>query len=181
MSVPLALRALGRALHALIKAVDATNEWTGRLVAWAVVPLMGGLVYEVVARYVFGAPTLWAYDFTYMLYGGMFMVGAGYTLLKQGHIRTDMLYRLLPERWQALIDTLLYPVFFFPAVVYLLVVGIDFAEYSWSIREKAAFGAWRPPIYPLKTVVPVAAFLLLLQGASEFVKSIRAAVRGGWT
>jgi TRAP-type mannitol/chloroaromatic compound transport system permease small subunit len=164
----------------LVRVIDAVSDWSGRLLRWLAIPLVGGLVYEVVARYVFDAPTIWAYDITYMLYGSLFMLGAAYTLYKQGHIRTDILYRLLPQRWQGIVDAALYLVFFFPAVAFLLVVGIDFAAESWSIRERTTLSAWRPPVYPLKTVIPVAAFLLLVQGVAELLKSVRTALRGRW-
>jgi TRAP-type mannitol/chloroaromatic compound transport system permease small subunit len=164
----------------LVGVIDAVGDWSGKLLRWLAIPLVGGLTFEVFARYVFDAPTIWAYDITYMLYGSLFMLGAAYTLHKQGHIRTDILYRLLPQRWQGVVDCALYLVFFFPAVAFLLVVGIDFAAESWSIRERTTLSAWRPPIYPLKAVVPVAAFLLLVQGVAELLKSIRTALRGRW-
>lgn len=164
----------------LIKIIDTISDRSGALLGWLAIPLVGGLAYEVVARYLFDAPTLWAYDITYMLYGSLFMLGAAHTLYKQAHIRTDILYRLLPPRWQGIVDAVLYVVFFFPAVTFLLIVGTDFAIESWDIRERTTLSAWRPPIYPLKTVIPVAALLLLVQGASELLKSIRAAIRGRW-
>lgn len=167
-------------MNRLVRVLDAVSDWSGRLLRWLAIPLVGGLVYEVVARYVFDAPTIWAYDITYMLYGSLFMLGAAYTLYKQGHIRTDILYRLFPQRWQGIVDSALYLVFFFPAVAFLLVVGIDFAAESWGIRERTTLSAWRPPIYPLKTVIPLAAFLLLVQGVAELLKSVRTALRGRW-
>jgi TRAP-type mannitol/chloroaromatic compound transport system permease small subunit len=163
-----------------IKAIDLLSDWSGKVVGWLALPLVGGLVYEVIARYFFDAPTIWAYDTTYMLYGSLFMLGAAYTLYKQGHIRTDILYRLLPQRWQGIVDTFLYLVFFFPAVISLLIVGIDSAADSWAIRERTTLSAWRPLVYPFKTVIPVAAFFLLAQGVSELLKSVQASLRGRW-
>jgi len=79
------------ALLRTIRVVDTFSEWSGKAVAWLIIPLFLSLTYEGIARYAFDAPTLWAYDLSYMLYGALFMLGAHYTLLKGAHIRTDML------------------------------------------------------------------------------------------
>src|SRR5918997_6034844 len=92
------------AIPRAVRALDRVNLWAGKLVAWLVIPMVLSLVYEVVARYLFNAPTTWAYDMTYMLYGAFFMLGAAYTLLKQGHIRTDSFYGQWSPRRQGIVD-----------------------------------------------------------------------------
>ena len=77
-------------LRRIVQAIDTFTEWTGRLFAWLIVPLVLALVYEFLARYFIKAPTIWAYDVSYMLYGTFFMLGAAYALLKGSHIRTDL-------------------------------------------------------------------------------------------
>lgn len=161
-----------------IKTIDAFSERSGKLFAWMMVPLFLGLTYEVVARYLFNAPTEWAFDVTYMLYGTHFMLGAAYTLLKGGHIRTDFFYEKFSARKKGLVDAIGYLVFFFPAVLFLLIAGGDAALVSWRMLEKSEISPWRPPIYPFKTVIPLAALLLLVQGVSEFLKSVYAAMTG---
>ena len=141
---------------------------------------MGGLVYEVFARYLFDRPTVWAYEMTFMLYGGMFMLGAAYTLLKKAHIRTDIFYERFPARWQGIIDATLYLLIFFPGMILYMHAGWDYAHISWLQGERSEASPWRPPIWPLKMAIPGAALLLLLQGISEFLKSVYAAVRGKW-
>ena len=165
---------------AIMHVIDSISEWTGRLIAWLIIPLVGGLSYEVFARYLFDAPTIWAYDTTYMLYGSHFMLGAGYTLLKKGHIRTDIFYNKFSPRLQGTIDATLYLLFFFPGIIYFLWAGAAEAIHSWSLLERSDASPWRPPLYPFKTVIPVAAFLLLIQGVSEFLKSLHAARKGEW-
>jgi len=169
-----------KAILRVVDVIDAFTKSVGWLVAFLVVPLMAGLVYEVFARYLFLAPTIWAYDVTYMLYGSLFMLGAAYTLLQGGHIRTDIFYRSWPARRQGLVDAVLYLFFYFPGIIFFLVAGWDYAYRSWITAETAAVSPWRPPIYPLKTVIPVTAVLLLVQGISEFLKSLYAAVEGKW-
>jgi TRAP-type mannitol/chloroaromatic compound transport system permease small subunit len=161
-----------------LKIIDTVGEWSGRVFAWLIIPLVGALCYEVFARYFFGAPTIWAFDLTYMLYASLFMLGAAYTLLKKGHIRTDIFYGRLSPRWQGIIDGTLYLLLFFPGMVFFLLAGWDEAAHAWAIQERSDASPWRPPLYPLKAVIPAATLLLLVQGVSEFLKSVYASLKG---
>jgi TRAP-type mannitol/chloroaromatic compound transport system permease small subunit len=163
-----------------IRALDAVSAWSGKVVQWIVIPLMLALGYEVIARYALNAPTIWAYDLSYMLYGGHFMLGAAYALLRKDHIRTDVFYSTWPVRRQAAVDATLYLGFFFPGLVFFLLAGWDAAYHSWSIGETSEVSVWRPVLYPFKAVLPVTAVLLLVQGVSEFLKSIEALRTGRW-
>ncbi len=157
-------------MERLLSYVDLLSEFSGKLFAWLIIILTLAIVYEVVCRYIFNAPTIWIWDFSYMLYGAHFMMGAAYTLKHNGNVRIDLFYSRLSARGQAIIDLCLYPIFFFPAVGVLFWVGWDHAQYSWQIREVSSMTMWRAPIYPLKTVLPVATGLLLLQGIAEFMR-----------
>jgi TRAP-type mannitol/chloroaromatic compound transport system permease small subunit len=166
------------ALVSAVRGIDAVSEWSGRVFAWLIIPLVGGLTYEVVARYLFGAPTIWAYDLAYMLYGSHFMLGAAYTLLKGGHIRTDIFYQNWSPRTKGTVDALLYLLLFFPGMIFFLWMGGQEAWHAWEIRERSDASPWRPILYPFKAVIPVSALLLLVQGVSEFIKSAHLAWRG---
>ena len=155
-----------------IKYIDRISEWTGRIVKWLIFALIGALVYEVIARYAFGHPTAWSYDTSYIVYGSLFLLGAAYTLLVGGHVRIDVFYTRFSPRGRAIIDLVCYSVFFFPVMALLLNGGIEFAQSSWEIGERSAVSAWKLPIYPYKTVFPVAIFLLLIQGVAEFLRSL---------
>lgn len=165
-------------LRRLVGVIDTISEWSGRLFAWLIVPLVIGDTYEVFARYVFNAPTIWAYDLSYMLYGAHFMLGAGYTLLKGGHIRTDIFYQNWSPRTQGRVDALLYLLFFFPGLIFFFWMGAQEGVHSLLIGERSDASPWRPVLYPLKLAIPVTALLLLLQGVSEFIKSAHLAVKG---
>lgn len=166
------------ALMSLIRAIDVASDWIGRVVCWLIIPLVGSLTFEVIARYVFNAPTSWAYDTSYMLYGSFFMLGAGYALFRGAHIRTDMLYQNWSPRQQGAIDAACYLFLFFPAMFFLLWMGGQEAWHAWVIGERSDASPWRPILYPFKAVIPVTALLLLVQGISEFLKSMYA-VRTG--
>jgi len=165
---------LASAVHAL----DQFSEWTGRLVAWLIFPMVLSLVWEVVARYFFNAPTVWAYDMTYILYGAFFMLGAAFTLKRGGHIRTDMFYARWSPRAQGIVDSICYLIFFFPPLIALLWVSGGFFWTSLMRAERVVSSPWMPVIYPLKAAIPVSCALLIVQGVAEFARSLWAAVHG---
>ena len=165
-------------LAALIHALDAVGIWSGKIVAWLILPMVMSLVYEVAARYLFDAPTIWAYDMTFMLYGSFFMLGSAYTLQKGGHIRTDNFYGEWSVRRQGWTDAACYLVLFFPAIAIFTVLSWDYFVRSWGQSERIVTSPWMPPVYPFKLTMPVAGALLFLQGISEFLKSLWAGLHG---
>lgn len=170
-----------KAMLKVIRLIDKyIGDLSGKVFFVLIFPMVGGLTYEVVSRYAFNAPTIWAYDTTFMLYGSHFMLGATYCLYKGGHIRTDLIYNALSVRAQGRIDAFCYFFLFFPGMIYFLAAGWVEAMHSWEIHEKSFATAWYPPLYPFKTVIPFAAVLLILQGTSEFLKSVHAALYGEW-
>jgi len=166
------------ALLNAIRVVDTFSNWSGKTVAWLILPLVGSLTWEGLARYLFNAPTLWAYDLSYMMYGALFMLGAHYTLLKGAHIRTDMLWEKFSPRTKGRIDAVAYLFFFFPAMILLFYASVDEAWHSWKMGELSEQTAWRPILWPFKAVVPLTALLLMVQGVSELLKSLYAARTG---
>jgi TRAP-type mannitol/chloroaromatic compound transport system permease small subunit len=167
-----------RALRTIVWLIDGLAEWSGRIFCLLALPLVGALTYEVIARYVFHAPTIWAFDVTYMLYGTIFMLGAAYTLYKGGHIRTDIFYQAWSVRTRGAVDAILYLLLFFPGVIFFFWAGLQEALHAWDIGEVSDASPWRPPLYPLKTVIPLSLALLLVQGVSEFLKAAYAALKG---
>lgn len=168
------------ALVAATRTLDGISRLSGWLVGWLIVPMVLSLVWEVTARYVFDAPTIWAYDMTSFLYGAFFMLGAAYTLLAKGHIRTDTFYAAWSPRRQGWVDAVCYLLFFFPGLVAFAVVSWDYFAVSFARGERAVSSPWMPIIWPLKLSLFVALVLLLLQGLSELLKSLWAAYSGAW-
>jgi TRAP-type mannitol/chloroaromatic compound transport system permease small subunit len=159
-------------LLATIRTVDRFTDWTGTAISWLSVPLVAAVAYEVIARYIFNAPTIWAFDATYMLYGTLFMLGAAYALHKGAHIRTDFFWEQFSIRRKGWIDTISYLLFFFPGFIALLVISWHEFLYAWRINELSDQTPWRPVLWPFKGMVPLACLLLLIQGFSEFLKSL---------
>jgi TRAP-type mannitol/chloroaromatic compound transport system permease small subunit len=115
-----------------------------------------------------------------MMYGTLFMMAGAYTLSKNGHVRGDILYGFFKPRTQAFFDLILYLVFFIPGVFALAWAGYSFAADSWAIREHSSISANGPPLYPFKTVIPIAGALLLLQGFVEILRCIICLRDGEW-
>lgn len=160
--------------------VDSISMWLGKAFAWFVILLVLVVSYDVIATKFFSASVGWAYDFSIILYGTLFMMGGAYALARNAHVRGDIFYRRWPVRWQARVDLLLYVVFFFPGMLALVSVGAQWAALSWQINELSSQSARQIPIYPFKTVIPVAAFFLTLQGVAETVRCIQALRTGIW-
>ena len=160
--------------------MDRLSQWVGHAFAWCIVILTLGISYEVVVRYVFRAPTTWSFDLGYMMYGALFFMSGAYTLARGGHVRADIFYRLWSPRAQARLDLVLYFVFFFPGVIALIWAGTAHAEESWRYREVSIFSPTGVPLYPLKTLLPVGAVLLFLQGVAEVCRCIRCLRDGQW-
>lgn len=191
--------------RAIIGFIDTFNEYVGKVVCWLLVPLCCAMVYEVIARK-FGTdpgawwneivrvftnpeaeseirprPTLWAYDISRMLYGAMFMLGAGYALARGVHIRADFIYRYWSDRTQGVIDLILYCTLFMFGMIGLMYSGTEYFLSSISPRlEVANDTAWAPYLWPIRLCIPLGAFFLLLQGISEILKSWYATTRGRW-
>ena len=164
----------------VIVAIDTVNLWVGKLAAWLLVPLMAAMVYEVFMRYVFTAPTRWAYDVSRMLCGASFVLGAAYALSKGIHIRADFIYRKWPVKVQGWVDTLLYLVFYFPSMLIFMYVATDWAWISVSRFERGTDTAFMPYLGPVKSALPLGIALLILQGFSELFKAVHAARKGRW-
>ena len=164
----------------IISGIDLMNLWVGRIVCWMVFPIFISMICEIFLRKFFTAPTVWAYDLSRMLYGAMFMLGAGYALSKGVHIRADFLYRTLPVRVQAGIDALLYLILYFPGLGLFFWYSLDFAVAAWERGERGMDTAWMPHMGPIKTTIPLGVALLLIQGVSELLKCFYAISRGKW-
>lgn len=163
-----------------ITVIDTAMLWAGRVICLMLLPLLGAIVYEVVARKLFLAPTLWAYDVSRMLSGAMFMLGAAYALMRGVHIRADFLYRTMSERNQARVDLGLYLVFYFPAIALFLWVTSEYAWDAYIKGETSMDTAWMPKVWPARSAMPIGAALLLIQGVSEALKCVYAIRRGRW-
>ena len=160
--------------------IDSLSLWTGKSFAWLILVLTLGISYEVLVRYVFRAPTTWAFDFSYINYGALFLMAGAYTLSRNGHVRADVLYRFWQPRTQAKMDLVLYILFFLPAVLAFMYSGYKYAEMSVRFREVSIFSPAGVPVFPLKALIPIAGFLLFVQGIAEVIRCVLCIRQGSW-
>lgn len=158
-------------MRKFVAVVDRVNEFLGKWIALLILPMIGVVVYEIIARRVFSAPTVWAFEMTIYLYGAHFMLGAAYTHLYDRHVRIDIITQQFPEKVRIWLNIITFLLIFLPFVGCLSYAAIVYAAHSWHVWEHS-WSAWKPPLYPYKTVMPVAMIMLLIQGISNFIKYI---------
>lgn len=167
-------------MHRVILAIDQLSKTVGHAFAWCIVILALGTGYEVLVRYVFNDPTSWAFDVSYLMYGAVFYMAGAYTLSRGGHVRADMFYRKWPERAQAVVELVLYVLFFFPGIIALIVAGGEYGFDAMRIREVSVNSPAGVPIWPLKMMIPFGAALIALQGLAEVLRCIVCLREGQW-
>ena len=167
-------------MQKLLLSIDRISTWVGQVFSWLILLLTLMIAWEVFSRYALDNPHPWAFDVMSMMYGSLFMMAGAYTLSKNGHVRGDVLYGFFPPRLQAGLDLTLYFLFFIPGVVALAWAGYSYAAESWAIKEISNVTADGPPIYPFKSIIPLAGTLLLLQGLVEIVRCVMCLKTGEW-
>ena len=167
-------------MQRIVSTIESLSVWIGRAFGWCILILTLSVSYEVVVRYVFNAPTVWAFDMMVQMYGALFLMAGPYALAQDSHVRGDVLYRLFPVRWQARIDFVLYILFFFPGMLALFWFGYEIAKDSWRYQEVSWNSPARIQIYFFKSLIPVAGGLLIIQGIAEMLRCWCAMRTGTW-
>lgn len=170
----------GTNVQRLILAIDQLSKTIGHAFAWCIVILTIGTCYEVAARYLFSDPTSWAFDLSYLMYGAVFYMAGAYTLSRGGHVRADMFYRRWQPRTQAVVELVLYVIFFFPGILALIVAGGAYGLESLRLREVSVNSPAGVPIWPLKMMIPVGGALIALQGFAEVLRCAVCLQTGDW-
>jgi len=167
-------------INRFIYGVDQLSKTVGHAFAWLIVILTLGTCYEVFVRYALNNPTSWAFDMSYIVYGGLFLMAGAYTLSRNGHVRGDVLYRLWPVRVQAGVELTLYVIFFFPAVISLMVAGWAYGYDAFKLLEVSVNSPAGVPVWQLKMLIPFAGFFLTLQGIAESLRCVQCLRDNRW-
>jgi TRAP-type mannitol/chloroaromatic compound transport system permease small subunit len=159
---------MGEKVRRFLGLVDVVSEKSGRAVSLLIVVMMAIMVIEVVARYAFGRPIPWAWPINGQLFGVFILFGGVYTLLKGGHVRVEMLYNRFPPKMKSLARLIALACFliFMGVLVWQGVVMARLSIMSWEHTP----GVFRMPLYPFKTLIPIVAFLFLLEGIADFLQ-----------
>lgn len=167
-------------INRVIYTIDQLSKSVGHAFAWCIVILTVGTSYEVFVRYVLHNPTSWAFDLSYILYGGLFIMSGAYALSRNAHVRGDVFFRLWPPRVQAGLELVLFFLFFFPGVLALVYAGWGYGAESFRIREVSVNSPAGVPIWSLKLLIPAAGVLLTLQGIAEVLRCVLCLQTGQW-
>ena len=165
-----------RAIQGFISTVNSINDGIGKAVSFLAYPMIGVLVWEVFMRYVFNQPTIWAHELSALFYAVFFLLGGAYTLRWNAHINVDVLYVRLSPRKRAILDLVTWMLFYFFCGV-LLWQGCQ-ASWKSFLRMERASTVWEPYIWPVKLCIPLAAFLMLLQGVTKTISDLYLAFTG---
>ncbi len=157
-------------MRPIVANIDRISLWSGRATCLMLLPIIAVMVFEVVSRKLFNAPTDYSYEYSRMLAGAMFMLGAGYALLRGVHIRADFIYRNWSRERQVTVDAVLYMLFYFPAMVFFLWVAYEYTYKAFVIWERTADTALMAPVTPARSAMPIGAFFLLIQGIAELLR-----------
>jgi TRAP-type mannitol/chloroaromatic compound transport system permease small subunit len=159
-------------MRELVRAIERASEYVGIFGACLIVPLVLATCYEVFARYMFGAPTIWAYEVGYTLTGSHFLLGMALTLKAGDHIRIDIFSGRFSGRTRAIIDLLGYTVLL-PLTIWLSLYLFKYFWSGWAQNEKSGQSALNMPVWPFRVVFFAAFLLLTLQILAEVIKTVR--------
>jgi len=165
-------------LNKVLNTIDSISEKSGQIAKWFLPACLAVVFYDVAARYLFDAATIWAYDMAYFFYAANFLLAGAYVLRHHSHIRVDLIYNRFSLRGKAIADVCFYIVITIPLIAIVTYASILFAIDSWMCWETSMYTVWHPPVYPIKTVIAIAYILLLLQAIADFIRYLRMAVKG---
>jgi TRAP-type mannitol/chloroaromatic compound transport system permease small subunit len=160
----------------LLKIIDGISEWSGKLFSYLLWPGVAVLIYEVAARHLFNAPTIWAHGTTQRVFAVYYFICGAYVSLYRDHIRMDLIYTRFSPRKRAILDIIGF-LFFFSFCGVLLWFG---SRYAWTslIQLEPCNTPFRAPLYPIKMAIPLGALLILLQELANLWRNVYIAITG---
>lgn len=164
-------------MQRIVVFIDRTNEYVGRATAWLVVVLAIMTISHVISRYVFRVSWPVVEELQWHVYAMIFLIGAGYTLLQDSHVRVDIFYARMSERTRAWVDVGGALVFLLPTVVFILWTSFPWAMRSYLMGETSPEPGGLPYRFIIKGMLPLGFILLGLQGVSQLVKDLQRALR----
>lgn len=163
---------VNKLMESIVRIIDGVNNWIGKVIAWIIVLLAMVVILEVGLRYYLNISTQWVYDVSWMLFSTFFLLGGGYTMVHKRHVRIDLLYSMLPKRGQAIHEIVFFAVMFLPTISIIGTRTVRYAAAAWRTGQALSTTVWDFPAAPIRTVIPVAFFLLLMQGIAEILRNV---------
>jgi TRAP-type mannitol/chloroaromatic compound transport system permease small subunit len=165
-------------MRKVLSIVDAISFQAGNIARWFGLLLVLVVVYDVVLRYVFNAPTYWGYEVGIALGMCLYCFGYAYAEAQHSHVRVDVFYIHMSHRGRAIIDTVGGFVFFLPTIALVVFAAWNKMWWSWDVLEKSVEGYWYPPWYPLRTMIFLGFALLLIQGLANLYRAVYRLAKG---
>jgi len=165
-------------MRKVFRVIDGISEWAGDIARWFGLLLVLVVVYDVVARYIFDAPTIWGYEVGIALGMSLYCWGYAYTERKHAHVRVDVFYIHMSPRAKAIVDAIGGFIFFLPPIALVVFAAWNKMWWSWDVMEKSVEGYWYPPWYPLRTMIFLGFALLLMQGLANLSRNSYHAIKG---
>ena len=164
-------------MRRILTIIDSVSKWSGKLISVFVFFLTFFLLYDVIARFVFNAPTIWCHEMALHFFGAYSVISGAYVLLHNEHVKIDLIYNLFSKRGRAIIDCFTYPLFFmFIGLVFWY--GLQIGMRAFELKQTVSPSPFASPVWPVKLTVPLAAFLMLLQGLAQYIRTITLAFTG---
>lgn len=164
-------------MRRILSLIDGISEWSGRLISGFIFLLAFLLLYDVVMRFAFNAPTIWCHELALHVFGAYAVLAGPYALLHGEHVKIDIVYNRFSPRGRAVIDVITYPLFFI-FIGLLLYHGFNIGMRSFELRQTVSPSPWASPLWPVKLTVPLAALLMLLQGLAQYIRTLTLAFTG---
>ena len=165
-------------LRKLLMFIDRLSEMSGSFGKWFALLLVFVGSFETISRHFFNAPTIWAYDSMCMAGGVLYLLGASYNYKHDAHTRVDLFYSRAEPRTKALIDVICSIFLFFPLMIVMFKLAVDWAVKAWRINEVMFNSFWYPPAAPYRTIFAIGLLLLILQGFARFVRDLYFLIKG---
>ena len=159
-----------RPIRFFVHWVDTVNRWVGYFAMYLIFALAAVLLWSTLSRLILGAPVNWALEMSQFILSGYYLLGGAYSLQRGAHVRMDLLYSRLSARQRATTDavTILFVIFYLGVLFY---GGLSSTGYAIEYHQKN-YSAWSPPLWPVKVVMTIGIFLMLLQAISSFFKDV---------
>ena len=164
-------------MRKVLRTIDAISDGVGKISRWLCPALVLLITLEVIRRFVFNSPSMWAFETSMMIGAAAYFFGWAFVHRHRAHVRVDVFYAHLPQRIQALIDVLGNLFLFFPFIIMFTLAAVDKAKYAWVVDERMEETAWFPPVAPLRTAMAIALILLVLQGTANFIRDFHLLIR----
>ena len=164
-------------MQRILSIIDSISDWSGRLISVFIYSLAFLLLYDVTLRFVFNAPTIWCHELALHIFGAYAVLAGPYVLMHDEHVKIDIVYNRFSPRGRAIIDSFTYLLFFL-YIGLLFWYGFHIAARSVAMNQTVSPSPWASPIWPVKLTIPLAAFLMLLQGLANYIRTLTLAVTG---